>query len=79
MRIYVTGKVEGTTKKDLKKILAEHGHEYTSFKKDTELLVFGERSGPKKLEKARSWGIRTLSWSDFVQEFDIKYPTEGNG
>ena len=76
MRIYITGKIAGTTKSDLKEILEEHGHVYDTFTKHTDLLVLGERAGPKKLEKARSWGIRVLSWEDFVDEYGIEYSSD---
>ncbi|TFF91652.1 hypothetical protein EU546_08315 [Candidatus Thorarchaeota archaeon] len=70
MRLYVTGKVEGMTKKEIKKLVESKGHTYGSFTKKTKLLVYADRAGPSKLEKARSWGIEIMSWSEFVKTLD---------
>ena len=67
--VYVTGKIEGMTKKDVEKIVEDKGHVYSSFSKKTELLVYGERAGPNKLETARSLGIEIISWEEFLQKY----------
>ena len=38
MKVYVTGKVEGETKKSLKEKIEKSGHEFKSLTKATELL-----------------------------------------
>ena len=72
MRVYVTGKIEGMTKKEVKEKVEEMGHEYISFSQNTDLLVFGERPGAKKITNAQSWGIRTISWEDFQKSGGTK-------
>ena len=69
MKVYVTGKVEGYTKKTLKEYIESKGHEFKSFSKSTNLLIVAERPGAVRLVDAKSWGIETMPWA----EFEAKY------
>ena len=65
-KVYVTGKIEGMTKKEVQALVESYGYEWSSSITGTlDLLVLGEKAGPKKIEKAKELGIRTLSWDDF--------------
>ena len=39
MKVYVNGKIKGMAKKDVQKIVESMGHEYSSFTKNTDILV----------------------------------------
>jgi NAD-dependent DNA ligase len=65
MKVYVTGKVKGLTKKDLKDRIEAKGHKFSTFTKSTELLVIAEKPGAGRLANAREWGIQTMSWEEF--------------
>ncbi|TFG14170.1 hypothetical protein EU537_04420 [Candidatus Thorarchaeota archaeon] len=75
-RIYVTGKIQGMTKKHIKTFTESHGFEYGSFSGKTELLILGERPGDKKIQRAQNEGIETLTWNRFLQKFNLKGPFE---
>ena len=70
-RIYVTGKIEGMTKEDIKAFTKSHGFEYSSFSGKTELLILGERPGNKKIQRAGSEGIETVTWKKFLKKFNL--------
>jgi DNA ligase (NAD+) len=65
-RIYVTGKIEGYNKKDIQKLIEDHGFKWATFNKKLDLLVTGEKPGPKKLKQAEEFGITVVSWEEFV-------------
>ena len=65
MKVYVTGKVEGETKKSLKEKIEKSGHEFKSLTKATELLIIAEKPGAKRIASACEWGIKTMSWEEF--------------
>jgi len=67
--IYVTGKIEGLTKKELKKLVEQQGYEWASISKKLDLLVIGEKPGSAKLEKARKYGLTVKTWDEFRKEF----------
>jgi len=69
MKVYVTGKVEGYNKKELKDYIEGKGHEFTSLNKSTDLLVIAEKPGAGRLANAREWGIKTMSWDEFEKTF----------
>ncbi len=71
-RIYVTGKIKGLTKNDIKAFVKQHGLEYGSFSGKTEILILGERPGKKKIQRAQEEGIETYSWEEFLQKFNLK-------
>ncbi|TFF92019.1 hypothetical protein EU545_02260 [Candidatus Thorarchaeota archaeon] len=64
-RIYITGKIEGYTKKELRELMEKNGYVWSSTVHTLDLLVVGERAGKKRLEKARRHGIKTISWDEF--------------
>ncbi|MFX0014860.1 MAG: NAD-dependent DNA ligase LigA [Candidatus Hermodarchaeota archaeon] len=66
--IYVTGKIEGIPKKDLKRVIEQQGYEWASISKKLDLLVIGEKPGESKLEKARKYGVTIKTWKEFSKE-----------
>jgi len=65
-KIYVTGKIHGYNKDEIEEIVNKAGAIYASgILKSLDLLIIGDRPGPSKLEKARNWGIKTMSWEEF--------------
>lgn len=68
--IYVTGKVTDLTKKEIKDFVEQHGYEWASLSKKLDLLVFGEKAGSIKLQKARKYGITIKAWEEFRRELD---------
>ncbi|UCG90594.1 MAG: NAD-dependent DNA ligase LigA [Candidatus Heimdallarchaeota archaeon] len=66
--IYVTGKVEGLTKKELKKLVEQQGYEWAPLSRKLDLLVIGEKPGTAKLEKARKYGLTVKTWDEFSKE-----------
>lgn len=72
MKIYVTGSVEGYSKKKLQEFFENINFEWsTSISKRLDFLVFGSNAGAAKLQKATDLGIELLSWDDFKQKFDL--------
>ena len=70
-RIYVTGKIEGYTKKEIRALVEEHGYHWSNtISKSLDLLVTGEKAGPKKLEKAEQLGIEIISWERFIGDLE---------
>ncbi|MHA2168952.1 MAG: NAD-dependent DNA ligase LigA [Candidatus Kariarchaeaceae archaeon] len=66
-RVYVTGKVEGYSKKKLQQLLEEKGFEWsTSISSKLDFLIFGEKPGKSKIDKAMQLGITIKSWSEFL-------------
>ena len=66
-RVYVTGKIEGMTKAEVQKFVESKGFEWsTSISGKLDLLIFGEKAGPKKIQKAKQLGIKLLSWNEFL-------------
>ncbi|MHA2244489.1 MAG: NAD-dependent DNA ligase LigA [Candidatus Hodarchaeales archaeon] len=66
--IYVTGKIEGMTKREVKKLVEQQGYEWASLTKKLDLLVYGEDPGLAKLKKAREYGISIKTWQEFNKE-----------
>ncbi|MFX1282646.1 MAG: NAD-dependent DNA ligase LigA [Promethearchaeota archaeon] len=66
--IYVTGKIKGMTKKEVKKLVKEQGYEWAPLSKKLDILVMGEKPGSTKLEKARKYGLTIKSWDEFRKE-----------
>jgi len=65
LQIYVTGKVQNITKREIKRILKDNGHEWAPLTKKLDLLITGDDPSSLKLEKARKYGIKTMTWKDF--------------
>ena len=62
-RIYVTGKIEGFTKKEIRALVEEHGYLWSStISKSLDLLVTGEKAGPIKLERELIDVYTNLVW-----------------
>ncbi|MHA1945606.1 MAG: NAD-dependent DNA ligase LigA [Candidatus Hodarchaeales archaeon] len=66
--IYVTGKIPEMTKKQVKEFVSKHGYRWDSLKKSLNLLVYGDKAGTAKLNKARQYGVPIKSWDEFIQE-----------
>ncbi len=66
--IYVTGKIPGMTKKEIKAYVERNDYEWASLTKSLGLLVVGEKPGSNKLEKAKKYGIHIKSWEEFNAE-----------
>lgn len=67
MKVYITGKVKGYTKETLKEYVKRFGHEFKSLSKTTELLIIAEKPGQGRINSAREWGIKTMSWEEFEE------------
>ena len=65
LQIYVTGKVQNITKKEIKTILKNNGHEWAPLTKKLDLLITGDDPSSLKLEKARKYGVKIITWKDF--------------
>ncbi|MFX0183526.1 MAG: NAD-dependent DNA ligase LigA [Candidatus Hodarchaeota archaeon] len=66
--VYVTGKIEGMTKKEIQTLLEQNSYEWASVTKNLDFLVVGDNPGKTKLEKAQKFGIQIKKWRDFVQD-----------
>jgi DNA ligase (NAD+) len=66
--IYITGKISGMTKTELRNFIAQYNYEWASLTKKLDLLVLGENPGSAKIEKARKYGIPIKPWDDFMKE-----------
>ncbi|MFX1507774.1 MAG: BRCT domain-containing protein, partial [Promethearchaeota archaeon] len=66
--VYVTGKVSGMSKRDLKEFVGQFGYEWASLSKKLDLLVIGENPGTAKLEKAKKYGLTIITWDEFRKE-----------
>lgn len=66
--VYVTGKVEGMTKKEIQAFLEQNNYEWASVTKSLDLLVVGDNPGKAKLEKAQKFGVQIKKWEEFIQD-----------
>ena len=56
-KVYVTGKIAGMTKEEVKATVLSAGYKWSSsVSKNLDILVFGENAGPSKLKKAQALG-----------------------
>jgi len=70
-KIYVTGSVNGFTKKELQTELELRGMDWhKSVSSNLDYLVYGERAGQSKLDSAQEKGVKILSWDDFNSSLD---------
>ena len=68
-KIYITGKIKGMTKEEVKNYAESLGYEWSpSITKSLNLLVTGEKSGKVKLEKAMKLGVEIKSWEEFKKK-----------
>ena len=66
-RVYVTGKIEGRDKTQVREYVESLGYQWSgTINEKLKYLVLGERAGPAKIEKAKTIGITMLSWEEFV-------------
>jgi Leucine-rich repeat (LRR) protein len=68
-KVYVTGKIEGYTKKEVQKLVEDHGFKWSTTINKLDILVTGEKPGPKKLKTAEEFGIKVISWEEFVANY----------
>lgn len=65
-RVYVTGKIAEMTKLEVQDYVESKGYEWSkSISGNLDLLIFGDKAGPKKIQKARQLGIKMISWNEF--------------
>ena len=70
-RDYVTDKIDGYTKKEVRALVEENGYQWPStISKNLDFLVTGEKAGQKKLEKAEQLGIETIPWERFLADLE---------
>jgi DNA ligase (NAD+) len=68
MTLVVTGTFERNSREELKALIEQHGGKNgSSVSKKTTYLLAGADSGPSKIEKATSMGVKVISESDFEQ------------
>ncbi|MHA1973150.1 MAG: NAD-dependent DNA ligase LigA [Candidatus Hodarchaeales archaeon] len=68
--IYVTGKIPGMSKKEVKARVEELGFEWaSSISKRLAFLVVGEKAGKAKLTKVEKLGVPIKTWEDFKSEY----------
>ena len=65
--VYVTGKIEGMTKKEVQSFVESKGYEWsTSISGKLNLLVLGDAAGGSKVAKAKKLGIEMMTWDEFM-------------
>ena len=70
MKIYVTGKVEGTTKNELRTMIEGKGIEFANgVTKTLDYLVLAENPGEKRQEQADGFGIKMIGWEEFKSKY----------
>jgi DNA ligase (NAD+) len=69
LKIYVTGKVNQYSKKQIEDLLEKHGYEWAPLTKKLDLLVIGDNPGSTKVVKANKYGIKIISWPEFTKEY----------
>ncbi len=70
MKIYVTGKVEGITKTELKAMLEDKGIDFANgVTKTLDYLVLAENPGEKRQEQADGFGIKMIGWEEFKSKY----------
>lgn len=70
-KVYITGSVEGHTKKSLEELAENLGFEWsTSISRNLDLLVYGKNAGNAKLDKARGLKVQIYSWDEFVSKYN---------
>ena len=66
-KVYITGKVEGVTKSELKKLIQPEYKMASGVIKSMKYLVLAENPGEKRMERAEEYGIDIISWEEFVE------------
>lgn len=77
LRVVFTGSIPGYSRSEAQKVAKRLGARATpgSVSKSTDLVVFGEKGG-KKLDQARSLGIRTMTAEEFATLTQERWATE---
>ncbi|MHA1304169.1 MAG: BRCT domain-containing protein [Candidatus Heimdallarchaeaceae archaeon] len=71
-KIYVTGKIPGKTKDEVRAIVEDLGFKWlATINEKLSLLVYGDRPGQKKIDAAKRFSIKLLSWDEFVNQYKI--------
>ncbi len=67
IKVYLTGSVEGYTKKDIQHIVESMGYVWmTTISKKLDMLILGNNPGKSKIEKAKNLNIKIIEWTDFI-------------
>jgi len=70
MKIYITGKVEGITKQELRDMMEEKGITWGSgVSKSMDYLVLAEDAGEKRQEQAKALGLKMIPWVEFKEKY----------
>ncbi len=70
MKIYLSGKVEGITKNDLKDMIEDKGIEWGfGVSKSLDYLVLAENAGEKRQEQAKALGVKMIPWVEFKEKY----------
>ncbi len=70
MKIYITGKVEGITKQELRDMMEEKGITWGSgVSKSMDYLVLAENAGEKRQEQAKALGVKMIPWVEFKEKY----------
>jgi len=71
-KVYVTGKIIGMSKDQVKEAVLSAGYQWlSSVSKNLDILVFGENAGPSKLKKAGGLGVQIMSWEKFKEQIGM--------
>ncbi len=62
-KVYITGKVEGMTKNEVRELVESKGFGWSSGAMD--ILVTADRAGEKRIENAKKRGAEIISWEEF--------------
>ncbi len=74
LSVVVSGKVEGCSREDMKKIIEDNGGKaVSSISAKTSFLVAGENIGQSKLEKAQKIGVEIISAEEFFRRINTNY------
>lgn len=69
--IVISGKFEGMSRDEMKALVEEHGgRNLGAVSANVDFIVAGEKMGPAKLQKAEKFGIKILSYDEFMAMLD---------
>ncbi|MHA2024144.1 MAG: PGN_0703 family putative restriction endonuclease [Candidatus Thorarchaeota archaeon] len=72
-KVYVTGKIEGMNRREVKKFIESEGYEWSSsISSNFSMLILGDNPEEHKVKKAEKLGIEMLTWDEFVSD----HPTD---
>ncbi len=68
-KVYVTGRIEGMNKREVKRLVESKGYEWSSsISSSFSMLILGDDPGDSKVKKAEKLGIEMLTWDEFVSD-----------